>query len=173
MSLLNILRNIQTCEDGEDTRIWVASRCGSFSVSSFYSVLAARERCRSKLARNWRLKAPPKVVAFAWISLRRRILTIDNLRKRGKIIVNACPICLEDEENADHPLLQCRCAVKIWNSVLSQFGCSWVMPEGIQQLFEAWNSPIGNPKGKELWSLSFLSVFSPMAHLEGEKCEMF
>eukprot|EP00268_Persea_americana_P041537 TRINITY_DN4143_c1_g1_i4.p1 TRINITY_DN4143_c1_g1~~TRINITY_DN4143_c1_g1_i4.p1 ORF type:complete len:133 (-),score=13.21 TRINITY_DN4143_c1_g1_i4:185-583(-) len=67
-------------------------------------------------------------------------------------------MCLEDEESVDNLLLTCRCAGKIWNSVISWFGCTWVMLECLHQLFEAWRSCIGNPKGKELWKLSFLSV---------------
>ena len=102
----------------------------------FYSTLSAREGSRSRLASIWRFKAPPRVVAFGWIALRRRILTLDNLRKRRKIVVNACPMCLEDEENVNHHLLRCRCVVKIRNSVISWFGCKWAMPK----LFQAFST---------------------------------
>ena len=64
-------------------------------------------------------------------------------------MVNACPMCLEDEENADHLLLRCRCAVKIWNIVISWFGGNWVLPRSIQHHFEAWKTLVGSLKGKE------------------------
>ena len=122
------------------------------------------------MASIWRFKAPPRVVAFGWISLRRRILTLDNLRKRGKIIVNACPMCLEEEETVDHLLLSCKCAIKIWNSVISWFGCKWALPELLQQLFEAWKPPIGSKKGKELWKLLFLSAIWHILKERNARC---
>ena len=71
-------------------------------------------------------------------------------------MVNACPMCLEDEETVDHLLLRCIYAVKIWNSVIGWFGCKWVLPKLLQHLFEAWKSPTGSLRGKELCKLLFL-----------------
>eukprot|EP00268_Persea_americana_P021333 TRINITY_DN21279_c2_g1_i5.p1 TRINITY_DN21279_c2_g1~~TRINITY_DN21279_c2_g1_i5.p1 ORF type:complete len:123 (-),score=17.22 TRINITY_DN21279_c2_g1_i5:262-630(-) len=119
---------------GEDTRTWTASRNRVFAVSTFYSTLSAMAG-RSGLASLWRFKAPPRVVAFGWIALRRRILTLDNLRKRGKTVVNACPVCWEDEETLDNLLLRSRYAVKLWDSVISWFDCKWVLPRSLQHHF--------------------------------------
>ena len=83
---------------------------------------------------------------------------MDNLKQRGKAVVNACPMCSEDEETIDHLLLRCNSAVRIWNSVVSCFGCSWIFPKHVQDLFVAWKSPIKSQKGKEMWKLSFLVV---------------
>lgn len=176
LSLIDLLRDIHFPEDMEDTRIWKASKNGSFSVSSFYAALSARVGTKSSLASIWRIKAPPWVVAFRWIAFRRRILTLDNLRKRGKIVVIGCQMCLEDEETVDHLLLRCSFAMKIWNSVINWFKCKWAMPKALQHLFEEWTSLIGSKKGKELWKLSFLAV---ILHIwkernarcfEGKKC---
>lgn len=149
ISLLILLWDTQIPSEGEDIRIWKASRSGSFSISSFYSALTGREGGRSSLANIWRFKAPLRVVAFGWIALRRRILNLDYLRKRGKIVVNVCLLCLEDEETVDNLLLRCRCAVKIWNTIISWFGSKWDLPKLFQHLFEAWKSPIGYPRVKE------------------------
>lgn len=54
----------------------------------------------------WKLKAP-RVQAFGWLAIHGGILVIDNLRRRGVIVVNACPLCLEDEEIIDHLILNC------------------------------------------------------------------
>ena len=83
---------------------------------------------------------------------------MDNLKRRGKIVVNACPMCLKDEEIVDHLLLRCKIAMKIWNTFLTWLGCSWVPPNQIQDLFTALKSPIGSHKGKEMWKLTFLAV---------------
>ena len=104
------------------------------------------------------VQGPPRIVVFGWLVLRGRILTMDNLKRRGKILVNACPMCLKDEETIGHLLLRCNNAVKIWNTVINWFGCSWVFPKHVQVLFMAWKSPIGSQKGKEMWKLTFLAV---------------
>ena len=83
---------------------------------------------------------------------------MNNPRQRGKIPVNACPMCLEDEETIDHLALTCNSAAKIWNIVISWFGCSWVFPKNIQDLFMAWKSPLQSHKGTEMWNLYFRVV---------------
>lgn len=103
LSLMNFL------DGGVDCRVWRASRDGVFSVSSFFSAIISSSPSPSPLSSIWALKAPPRVIAFGWIALRGEILTMDNLHRRKKIIVNACPMCLADEA-VDHLLLRCRVA---------------------------------------------------------------
>ena len=53
------------------------------------------------------LKAPPRGIAFGWTALLGGILTMDNLKRRLVVIVNACLMCLAGEESIDHLLLNC------------------------------------------------------------------
>ena len=126
ISLLNILNEVYIPERGEDKRVWNASNDRSFSVSSFFMAISKRSRERSVVTSIWKLKAPPRVVIFGWLALRRRILTMDNLRRRDRIVINGCPICLRDEETVDHLMLICKIAWMIWKSVIKWFGCCWV-----------------------------------------------
>ena len=134
-SLLILLNGISIPADGEDVRLWSASKDGSFSVSSFFSEISTREKSRNSVAFIWKIKAPPRVVIFGWLAIQKKILTMDNLRRKGKFLVNACPMCLEEEETVDHLTLNCRVANMIWNSVLGWFSCSWAFPRSIQDLF--------------------------------------
>ena len=79
-----------------------------FSVASFFaSMTSGVVGANTKWASLWSIKAPhPRVMAFGWTALLRRILTMDNLRRQGLIIVNACPMCLASEQSIDH-LLNC------------------------------------------------------------------
>eukprot|EP00268_Persea_americana_P012099 TRINITY_DN15081_c1_g4_i1.p1 TRINITY_DN15081_c1_g4~~TRINITY_DN15081_c1_g4_i1.p1 ORF type:complete len:107 (-),score=14.64 TRINITY_DN15081_c1_g4_i1:104-424(-) len=74
--------------------------------------------------RLWKFKAPPRILVFGWLALRNRILTMDNLRRRGMVVVNACPLCLKNEESMDQLLLRCNFAYRTWSVVLGWFGCS-------------------------------------------------
>ena len=87
MSLLNLLSGVYIAEGGEDIRLSKASKNGSFSVYSFFSSMMGRCNMRSPMVCIWKLKAPSRVVVFGWLVLRKRILTMDNLRRRGKVVV--------------------------------------------------------------------------------------
>jgi hypothetical protein len=86
----------------------------------------------------WRTKAPVKVAFFAWSAALGKILTIDNLRKRHVIVIDRCCMCKRQGESVDHLLLHCETACALWDTILSRFGLSWVMPLRVIELFECW-----------------------------------
>jgi hypothetical protein len=45
----------------------------------------------------WRTKVPLRVAFFAWSAAPRKILTMDNLRKRRIIVVDRCCMCKRNE----------------------------------------------------------------------------
>eukprot|EP00268_Persea_americana_P002377 TRINITY_DN10717_c0_g1_i6.p1 TRINITY_DN10717_c0_g1~~TRINITY_DN10717_c0_g1_i6.p1 ORF type:complete len:137 (+),score=23.15 TRINITY_DN10717_c0_g1_i6:233-643(+) len=127
-------------------------------MSSFFKAIPCNPRKKSELYGIWKLKAPPRALGFGWLALRKRVPTIDLLRRRGMTTVNGCPMCLRDEETVDHLLLICKSAHSIWMSIIGDFGFCWVLPLSLLELFEAWKAPVGNPRGKMMWRLSFLAV---------------
>ena len=50
----------------EDRVIWTASRCGTFSVKSLYSILDTRNPLLFPSGSIWRSSVPLKVAFFAW-----------------------------------------------------------------------------------------------------------
>ncbi|CAL1371675.1 unnamed protein product [Linum trigynum] len=62
----------------------------------------------------WRQMIPTKVCAFMWLVAHKRILTLDNLKKRGWQLANTCELCGVEEESIDHILSQCGFVVEIW-----------------------------------------------------------
>lgn len=97
------------------------------------------------------MKAPPRVLVSTWLALHGRILTVDNLCRRNRILVNACPMCLVDEETVGHLLLGSQVAGVLWNSVLSLFGCNGVLPQCIFGHFEAWSLSTCSGIGGVIW----------------------
>lgn len=69
------------------------------------------------------------------------------------IIVNACPMCLNDEENVDHLPLNCRVAQGLWSILFSWFGCSSVLPSTICGLFENWHLVLRSDRGRAMCSV--------------------
>lgn len=58
-------------------------------------------------ANIWSLRAPLRVLIFTWLMLRNRILTVDNLVRRGWNMPNRCSMCKRKEETVKHLFRQC------------------------------------------------------------------
>jgi hypothetical protein len=57
-----------------------------------------------------------------------KLPTVDNLRKRGMVMVNRCCLCKTAAESVDHLLHSLPFGQGVVDTVLSLFGVSWVMP---------------------------------------------
>jgi hypothetical protein len=73
----------------------------------------------------WRSKAPPRVAFFVWTAVCSKILTLDNLGRRGMVVVNRCWLCETEGELVDHILLHCVAASGLWNAFFARFGLCW------------------------------------------------
>jgi hypothetical protein len=71
---------------------------------------------------------------FAWTATWGKILTVDNLRRRGMVVVNRCWLCESDGESVDHLLLHYGAARALWNAFFDRFGLCWVMPCSVKEL---------------------------------------
>lgn len=137
VTLIDLLNFIFIPRKEEDSRVSQLQKIGLFSVPYFFLVISSCPLGESSLAGIWKINAPPRVVSFGWIAVRGRIFTMENLRRRGKIAVDACPMCLAEEKSVDHLLLQCKVTQFLWFSTLDWFGCCGVLPHNLLALYEA------------------------------------
>ena len=80
-----------------------------------------------------------------------KLPTIDNLRKRNMVLVNRCCLCKVSAESVDHLLLHCPLAKELWDSILSLFGVSWVMPHQVRELITCWQCGFGRQQYSMIW----------------------
>lgn len=146
LSLLELLENIFILEEGHDSRCWVPSKDGVFMVASFPQVMSINNTCSRQLIFCASLRLCQECLFSVGLHCGGYILTIDDLRRQNMIIISACLLSLAAEESVDHDLLNCTMTHQVQNSILSWFECSWVLPRGIVELFEAWNSKQDPPK---------------------------
>ncbi|KAJ3694111.1 hypothetical protein LUZ60_009591 [Juncus effusus] len=100
------------------TTTWRWTRDGIFTSKSAYSFLQLPGiRCCWQKA-LWKIKCPPKVKLFAWIALQNKILTADNLAKRGWPATTRCVMCNSLDETSDHLFVRCDFAKWYWNRTL-------------------------------------------------------
>ncbi|RVW50950.1 hypothetical protein CK203_071256 [Vitis vinifera] len=91
---------------------------------------------------------PTKVGFFAWEASWRKVLTLDQLKRRGWNLANRCFLCCAEEEMINHILIHCSKARVLWELVFALFGVNWVLPLlardtllanlGLQCVHQAW-----------------------------------
>lgn len=115
-----------------DRRIWTGDGIGSFSCSSFYSVLLREANSLPLFPVSWvlwRAKAPFKMRVFSWLVAWDKLNTCDNLQRRRAykaLSPHVYILCFKDGESGDHLFLHCDVARFLWSSLFGVTGESWV-----------------------------------------------
>ena len=136
------LQKIQTFRvhrDVEDRVIWIASRCGTFSVKSLYSILESRDSLLFPGGSVWRLSAPPKVAFFTWEASWGKVLTLNQLQRRGHFLANRSFLCVSKVETVDHLLLHCAKTQVLWNLLFSLLSVFWILSCSMKETLLGWH----------------------------------
>jgi ribonuclease HI/exonuclease III len=145
----------------QDKRGW-GSQSGSYTVALGYAKLLEQPHVPPNPATwkgLWGHKTIPKIDFFCWLMCHNRILTGDRLKKRGLQGPSRCIMCLENEENLCHLMLECNFAQEIWNEALGPWRNALICPTSIADLFATWlsNYPGVLPKN-ESFKVAWLSL---------------
>jgi hypothetical protein len=75
----------------------------------------------------WKWKCSTKNNIFVWLVLANKVLTWDNLQRRGWQGPNRCPLCEQDLESINHLFVTFPITKLVWQEVLSSLNCcgSW------------------------------------------------
>ena len=105
-----------------DKLSWVLNSSGIFDTHSFYLALQVSMASDFTWKNVWRVKTPRRVVFFVWTVAWDRLLTCDNLMRRGFVVAGWCCMCKHSGESVNHLLLHCNVAREVWNFVLGAYG---------------------------------------------------
>ena len=117
---------------------WRLKKNGLFDFRSFYYAIRGSPMVIFPWKSVWCSKVPRRVCFFVWSVAWRRILTCDNLIRRGYTMTSWCCMCLCNGESVDCLLIHCLMAGSLWNFVLRSFGIQWVPPNQIMDLLDGW-----------------------------------
>ena len=153
------LQEVFNCPSGEDRLLLKNDKGKGFSVKRMYKSLDPSPAIDFPYRLIWNPIVPPKIGGFAWEATWGKVLTIDQLKRRGMTLVNRCFMCEDDEENIDHLLIHCKTAKMLWNLFLSIFGIRWVFPKSVLHTFLAWQGADEGKKRKRIWLAAPLCLF--------------
>ena len=160
-----MVRFLQTLHDqnfrptGEDMLLLKEAKAKSFSVKAMYKGYDITPAFDFPYRLIWNSVVPPKIGIFTWEAAWGKVLTMDNLKRRGMTVANRCFLCEEDEETINHLLIHCRSAKMLWNLLLSIGGISWVFPRSVLHTLLAWQGVAVGKKRKKIWSAAPLCLF--------------
>ena len=136
----------------EDKMIWSVDASGCFKGSSVFKY--EEKGAHPLWTKAWIKGLIPKINIFFWILLQNKILTIDNLQKRGINVVNRCSLCKEDYEDRDHLFLNCTYSQKVWRFILNYWNVAWVHHNNIDHCFQSWTFPSKESNVGFLWKIT-------------------
>ena len=102
---------------------------------------------------------PTKVCFFAWEAFWGKVLTLDQLKKRGWCLANKCFLCCEEEQSIDHILIQCSRARVLWDLLFALFGVTWVLPYSVRDTLSGWSGFNLGKKRRKVWKAAPLCIF--------------
>jgi hypothetical protein len=92
-------------------------------VRSFYKLLISPNGFSFPWKSIWRVKVPSRLAFFVWTAaLGKKILMLNNLRKRNILVIEWCCMFKKSGESIDHLVIHCEVAKEFWSSILNLFG---------------------------------------------------
>ena len=145
--------------DVEDRMVWKETKNEIFTVKSLYKSLV--HSCAVSFPCNiiWSPYVPTKVSFFAWVASWEKVLTQDQLKRRGWILANRCCFCCVEEETINHILVHCSKAKILWDLVFSLFGVNWVLPFTVRDTLLSWYVSFKDKKYRKVWRAVPLCLF--------------
>ena len=113
----NLIHSKSPIHESDDILKWSLRKSGTFDIRSFYHAIRGSRGRGFPWKGIWGVKVPRRVAFFVWTAAWGNILTCDNLRCRGIVVVGWCCLCRNNGETVAHLLLHCLVARKLWSYV--------------------------------------------------------
>lgn len=124
--------------DRQDRFLSGHTQNGEFSMKSAYNLLIKEVADMTCWIKVWNSQLIAKVNFFWWSLIHGKILTLDNLAKRGLNLANICCLCKTKEKSINHLLLHCELSKEVWHLITHRLNITCVFNLDVQQLADDW-----------------------------------
>ncbi|RVW61029.1 hypothetical protein CK203_045822 [Vitis vinifera] len=98
----------------------------------------------------WSPCVPTKVGFFAWEASWRKVLTLDQLKRRRWNLANRCFLCCAEKKTINHILIHCSKARVLWDLVFTLFSVNWVLTLLAKYTLLGWHDSFVGKKRRKL-----------------------
>ncbi|CAL1400945.1 unnamed protein product [Linum trigynum] len=146
-----VIANSHRITNSPSRMVWNPNADCMFSVRSFYRFLVdgkfdGNENFKYKSI--WKSMIPTKICGFLWLVWHKKILTLDNLKKRGMQLASRCVLCYKNEESINHIMVECPYTRRVWDEVLRNITCPDLSSGDITSIIDHYGP---NIEGVEIW----------------------
>ena len=107
----------------------------------------------------WKSCVKSKVSFFAWETSWGKVLTFNQVKKRGQVLANRCYFCQAEKKSIDHLLLHYGKTRALWEMFFTLFGVSWVFLSSVKETLLGWNGFFMGKRHKIVWKAGPLCIF--------------
>jgi hypothetical protein len=111
---------------------------GRYSASSAYRAFFAGSTALLGAKELWKTKAPARVKFFFWLVLHRRLWTAARRNRHGLQDDDACVLCSQEPETADHLIIGCAFTRELWFGLLDPLGLTALLPTASEDVAPWW-----------------------------------
>lgn len=123
----------------EDQITWRWFANGEYSVRSAYRIQFTGRYKKMTFTPIWGARAEPKGKTFAWILLQQKILTANNLAKRGWPHDPICKLCNGAPKTPTHLCRTCPYTTTVWDQLIRWTGLQGLPPiQGQSSIYRWW-----------------------------------
>jgi hypothetical protein len=142
------LNMFQRNPEAEDCFRW-PSKTGVYTAKSTYKCLTRAGTPFPLHKGIWKCKATPRCKDFMWRALKERLWTSDRRFRHGlQDQTSTCYVCLQDEDTADHILMQCVVAREVWHICRQRLDLNFEEPQRQSTLKSWWMAERRTLQGK-------------------------
>ena len=107
-NFLLAIQPLKIISSREDKLILKGNTTGIYSAKLMYEVLKASSTMTFHVQSVWNSLVLLKVGFFTWEAVWGKVLTLDQLKRRGRPLASWYYLCENEEESIDHLLVQCQ-----------------------------------------------------------------
>ena len=124
--------------NADDEITWRWTPNGEYTTRSAYRIQFIGRTKTSLFHPIWKAKTEPKCRFFAWLLLQKKILTADNLAKRGWPQDTLCKLCNSEPETPTHLCKDCIFTRASWDKLISWLGVEILPPSTASNTLKGW-----------------------------------
>ena len=121
----------------KDSITWKWTPDGNYSTRSAYRIQFRGSFAKLPRDRIWKAHAENKCKVFTWILIHGKLLTADNLQKRGWPHQEHCVLCDGPLETGLHLCLCCPYTKAVWRQILAWEHCDTALRQQQGDPFQA------------------------------------